>query len=299
MSWHIVAKVYSRRVGSATRKAILAYFADKASDDGRGVWASKATIAAELEMGRSTVIRTVNDLVSDGILSVTGEHKVKNGATVEYAVNIAAIDRLPKAAKPATDPKDPSHSGTGVDVDQSQSGTKPVPERDPYPSRSGTQTSLRTSHEHPPLICPPPGFDDFWSVVPRKVAKGAAEKAWAKAVKKAPPETIIAGMRVYARSREGEDPTYTAHPATWLNAERWTDEPPPPSQPKRTTTDGRLDAAMRAAARFDEMDSGPGAYPSQPLLPAGPRRDDDRGRDFGLDFDFEAVAEGSNLRLVR
>jgi hypothetical protein len=32
-------------------------------------------------------------------------------------------------------------------------------------------------------------------------------------------------MDRYAKSVEGSDPKFVAHPATWLNGERWDDEP--------------------------------------------------------------------------
>jgi hypothetical protein len=66
-------------------------------------------------------------------------------------------------------------------------------------------------------------FEDFWSVCPRKTAKGSARKAWLRAIKLAPPETIVQAMASYAKSMAGKDPQYIAHPATWLNAERWLD----------------------------------------------------------------------------
>lgn len=72
---------------------------------------------------------------------------------------------------------------------------------------------------------PPPGaFDGFWISCPRKVGKGAARKAYAKALLKTAPETLLAGMQRYASSRAGQQEEFTAHPATWLNAERWLDE---------------------------------------------------------------------------
>ena len=71
-----------------------------------------------------------------------------------------------------------------------------------------------------------PLFDEFWAAYPRREAKGAARKAWDKAIKRADPAEIIAGARLY-RDRPDRDPRYTAHAATWLNADRWTDEPPP------------------------------------------------------------------------
>ena len=67
-------------------------------------------------------------------------------------------------------------------------------------------------------------FEDFWSICPRKTAKGSARKAWIKAIKTALPETIIDGIKAYAKSAQGTEPQYIAHPATWLNGERWSDE---------------------------------------------------------------------------
>lgn len=67
-------------------------------------------------------------------------------------------------------------------------------------------------------------FESFWSICPRKTAKGSARKAWLKAIKTTDPEAIIDGMKRYAKQSIGTDPQYIAHPATWLNAERWADE---------------------------------------------------------------------------
>jgi hypothetical protein len=104
-------------------------------------------------------------------------------------------------------------------------------------------------------------FAEFWSAYPRKVAKGAARKAWGKAIKDgANPADIVLGARRYATDprRSDSDIRYTAHPATWLNQERWADEdaPPPVSQAlmpgdrRQQATNDLFDRAMlRAAAR--------------------------------------------------
>lgn len=71
----------------------------------------------------------------------------------------------------------------------------------------------------PPLS--PHGFDAFWEAYPLHKAKGAAVKAWAKAILRAPPEEIIAAAERYRPA----EPKFTKHPATWLNQDCWTDEP--------------------------------------------------------------------------
>lgn len=70
-------------------------------------------------------------------------------------------------------------------------------------------------------------FDDFWAVYPRKVDKIRAQKAWESAIKKSAPPDLVSAASRYAESRADEDPKFTVHPATWLNGERWDDEPPP------------------------------------------------------------------------
>lgn len=72
-------------------------------------------------------------------------------------------------------------------------------------------------------------FEEFWTIYPRKVAKGAAKKAWDK-IKADDYEAVIAGAQRFALD-PNRDETFTPHPATWLNSERWTDEPLPPKKP--------------------------------------------------------------------
>jgi len=67
-------------------------------------------------------------------------------------------------------------------------------------------------------------FDPFWKACPKKVGKGAAEKAFLKAIKSVSPAVLIAAMTRYAISQEGKDETFIVHPATWLNQRRWEDE---------------------------------------------------------------------------
>lgn len=70
---------------------------------------------------------------------------------------------------------------------------------------------------------PDPLFDEFWAAYPRKTDKANARKAWAKAVKKTEPTRIITAAAALTASKP--DPKFTAHPSTWLNGERWDDQP--------------------------------------------------------------------------
>jgi hypothetical protein len=66
----------------------------------------------------------------------------------------------------------------------------------------------------------------LWSVYPRRTAKGAARKALEKAIGKTSIEEIVAGAERYRDDPNRED-AFTQHPATWLNAEGWEDDPLP------------------------------------------------------------------------
>ena len=72
-------------------------------------------------------------------------------------------------------------------------------------------------------------FDVFWTEYPKKVGKGAAQRAWAKI--KRPKETLEAMLLALAWQKKSEQWTrdggqYIPNPATYLNQQRWMDEPP-------------------------------------------------------------------------
>lgn len=83
-----------------------------------------------------------------------------------------------------------------------------------------------------PPIVPPKGdgleedFEAFWLLVPRKIGKGQARRAYRTARKKTDAQTLIAGMEAYARQCVGREAQYVCHPSTWLNGERWGDAEP-------------------------------------------------------------------------
>lgn len=66
-------------------------------------------------------------------------------------------------------------------------------------------------------------FEAFWRAYPRRVSKGAARKAYGKAIRKISHGELMAATRRYAVTVAGKDPQFIPHPATWLNGERWSD----------------------------------------------------------------------------
>ena len=96
---------------------------------------------------------------------------------------------------------------------------------------TGTRDTTRDTQRESRRDSQPDQFDEFWQHYPRKQGKGAARTAWTKAIAKADAATIIAAAAAYRDDPNRED-GFTAHAATWLNQERWDDEP----LPSRTDT---------------------------------------------------------------
>jgi hypothetical protein len=98
----------------------------------------------------------------------------------------------------------------------------------PGDASRGKKESLPTREERKTAD----GFAEFWNAYPKKVAKLAAEKAFAAAAKRgADPAAIIEAAKLYAASERmrierEHTPQYTKHPATWLNGGCWDDEGP-------------------------------------------------------------------------
>lgn len=69
------------------------------------------------------------------------------------------------------------------------------------------------------------GFEEFYRAYPRRAGKGAARKAYGKAIRQIGPAELLAATRRYAKAVVGVDPKFIPHPSTWLNGERWGDEP--------------------------------------------------------------------------
>lgn len=100
----------------------------------------------------------------------------------------------------------------------------------------------------------PADFNAFWDVYPRRGGKGAACTAFLKAKKRAPVRAIIAGAeRLKADPNLPADKTLVPMPATWLNQDRWEDDPLPArnTQPQfMTAGERKLDAGRNLVAKF-------------------------------------------------
>jgi hypothetical protein len=66
------------------------------------------------------------------------------------------------------------------------------------------------------------GFDKFWEIYPKRIAKADAVKAWNKAIKRKSPDELLKLTKVYSEGKL-PDMTYIPYPASWLNKELYED----------------------------------------------------------------------------
>lgn len=119
MSNHVASLVRRRRTDlGPTAKAVLLLLADIASDDGSGIWASKQTLANELEMSRRAFQNAIAALVEANLLSEVGSRHHSNGKTIEYRIEVSILRGLP----PTKVPKSENTSAADAPVTTTSSG---------------------------------------------------------------------------------------------------------------------------------------------------------------------------------
>jgi biotin operon repressor len=136
LSNHLTSLVYKLDVGSLMRKSTLVLLADKASDDGTGIWASKQTMADELCCSKQAVINTLEAFVNEGILIKEGQRDHLNGYTIMYALDLAKLEALPRVKRWAGDQSTMLTSQRGGPVKRDDSGGQrrlPKPSSTPSP----------------------------------------------------------------------------------------------------------------------------------------------------------------------
>ncbi|MEL6573755.1 MAG: hypothetical protein AAFQ64_19040 [Pseudomonadota bacterium] len=177
MSWRVANACAERKFGSATRKQIIMFLADKATDDGSGIWCSKGTIQRHTELGETTVKRTIRDFLKEGILVETGARGCKNGFTVVYRIDLARIETLELTAEPEIE------TGATVDPVQTGPGTGATVTGVPGPPRPPN---------HPKTILKPPTRE-----------RGAVEDEEAEKILAAyPPDRVRRKAECLGRIRE-------------------------------------------------------------------------------------------------
>lgn len=94
---------------------------------------------------------------------------------------------------------------------------------------------------------PGDSFDEFWALYPRKTAKGAARKAYAKAMKLVYHNDLMHALSQQVEGMKIKDPKFIPHASTWLNQERWEDDPEQPDSADQINHAGGGEIAFAAS----------------------------------------------------
>jgi hypothetical protein len=72
-------------------------------------------------------------------------------------------------------------------------------------------------------------FEDFWAVYPRRKDRARAEKSWRAELRKkgVTAERLIEAAAAYAEQTRDSEAQFVKHPATWLNAGAYDNDPEP------------------------------------------------------------------------
>jgi hypothetical protein len=184
----------------------------------------------------------------------------KSGRPVVYPDPHAAAEELAHIT-PGPEPPEPFRNPSGTHSEPFENGRVPEgfgnPSRTPGGGGGGGGSSsghLRSnsSSTNKSMVKSSltEGFAEFWTVYPRRVQKRRAEAAWLAARRRGiDPELIIKSAHRFAESKAGEDLQFVPHPASWLNAGAYDDEPEPPPL---GTTDRRVLEAQRLKNKFTD-----------------------------------------------
>lgn len=169
---------------------------------------------------------------------------------------LAATNNISGAIPPLAASKQPSNAPNSVGG--VGGGLSPIrPESDPIRSLSVSDPSLDHSQGVDRARAKQaysPDFERFWSLYPKKKSKGAAWKAWRKL--RPPIDAVLNALswqRISAEWRK-DGGEFIPHPASYLNATGWEDEPPGPNGAIARPQGPPVAVAELAAARARQLE---------------------------------------------
>ena len=190
-----------------TSVLVLVALADEADDEGGSCYPSLRRIADRARVSTNTARDHIRKLEEAGLIEVERPERQGRGQHNRY--RLLMTERVQYS--------DPSTSGEGERVqsgaEKGQERVKPGPR---LPEDPTTRIIPSVSDE----------FEEWWTICPKKVAKGAAERSFVEARKRADADVLISGMSRYAAAMGGTEERFVVSPAKWLDDGRWADELP-------------------------------------------------------------------------
>lgn len=200
---HYMTALAMRQVGlKPATKIVLYWIADHHNEATGKCFPSHKRLAQLCEMTDRSIRTHIEFLINAGLLTKHDNYR-DNGSQTSNSYSLHLMDtdnprkNIPTPLENISDP--PQKNLPTLNLGNNNLGIEPL--------------------DHVDL-----DFDRFYEIYPRKIGKGAAKTAFAKAIKKKPAQLIIEAAHEYLVACKGKDKKFIPHPATWLNQERWDDE---------------------------------------------------------------------------
>jgi DNA-binding transcriptional regulator YhcF (GntR family) len=219
-------------------------------------WPSQSRLAADLGVTTRGIQKALDALVAAGYLAV----EVSKGRSLTNRYRPIFELENTNSGSSINEQKDergfaitPSKTRTETPENTNSGSIKHEP---PFVQNSSKITLSKGTLSKKEYISA--DFESWWQAYPRKVSKAKAQNLYTGVIrskKATAPQLLTSAMR-YAAERDGEDPTFTKHPTTWLLGGCWTDEPAPASQHRRKyETASRADSALDGMRGYVEDDA--------------------------------------------
>ena len=200
--------VWVRLLLKANFRDKKAFHKGKLTEYKRGcVYISIRDFAAECGMGRKKLLNVLEALKRDQMV----DHRGDNLGTTISICNYDAYQLQNEAEEPQRGQQ------------RSHAGATQEPEGDTTKKDKNIYNTLMSNSEDREKA-----WSEFWDSYGRKVGTGAARKSWEKAIKSESHLVILEAAKSHAASlrKDGKlGSKFHPHASTWLNQQRWMDEP--------------------------------------------------------------------------
>lgn len=225
------------RDSDLTKHELLAFIVllDHANAEGEA-WPSLATLESETRCAKRQLLPALRGLEEKGLIVRIRRATERSGSiTTKYRVNVWRPGDSATATPENEDAEIIEETPSPVGPYAPPPGAHSPTPRGYTPHEERTREE-RTSEVIPPVVPHDDRFDEAWAAWPRKVGKKPARQRWERLVKAGTdPELLLAAVEAHAAAYDGTPTEYVPHLTTWLNQERFEEEPPAPRHAEQRT----------------------------------------------------------------
>lgn len=218
MSIEVMNWSFKQNVGSSPGKFILVILANMANQEGK-CWPGIDYLANITELSRRTVITHIRGLEELGFITRT----VRPGDGLSGRNSNLYQLSMQQSAVTAHSPKVQEMAGQCANDVGQCAALAPKQSINNLKNKHSTSNALR--------------FDEWWNLYPRKVERKKSKAIWCRRKLDQMADTIIEDTRTRPTRCASWQGGYIPYPTTYLNGDRWEDEP---IKPKRSDLAGQL-----------------------------------------------------------